>query len=301
MFYHTTRSLFVSAGIICGHHNLLKFAKAMSNGIVETSYMGNTLPTVFIVGGSWFTGCAVISFFASCFRWRRCAENPGHLVVWAHAVLAVLYWFLYVDWDFYLRGDGVELPWLRIGAEILIYLSYAWMVAVSLWLDWDDAIIAVAGTGFGGAMVSVSHLARPDLYWWGMAVGGAVLALIQLWQLRRSRRPDEWAWVFWAGWLIWIIGVPLTQLLGWTMTEALDKSPERNTTEIVYLVVYALSVTLYGWLQIFFFSSRPLNRPLEHLTPAGIPEQVSGGFLSNPNELVSSGITRRSQWTVAHE
>lgn len=264
--------------------------------------MGNTLPTVFLVGGGWFTGCAVISFLVSCFRWRRGSENPGHLVVWANAVLAVLYWFLYVDWDFYLRADGVELPWLRIGAEILVYLSYSWMVVVSMWLDWDDAILAVMGTGVGGALVSLSHLAAPDLYWWGMGIGAAILAATQLWQLRRSRRPDEWSWVFWVGWLVWIIGVPLTQLLGWTMTEVLDKSPERNTTEIIYLAVYGVAVTLYGWLQILWFSSRPLDRPLEHLTPAGVPAQEACGFMSSPNELVSSGIVnRRTPWTGARE
>lgn len=251
--------------------------------------MGNTLPFVFIAGGSWFALCAVISFLGSWLRWRRQGENPGHLVVWANVMLSILYWFLYVDWGFYLRKDGVELPWLRIAVEIVIYLLYSWMVSVSLWLDWDDAVIAIGATGLGGALVSLSHLITANRYWWGWAMGAVVLGLAQIWELRRSRRPDALAWVFFAGWLIWIIGVPLVQVLGWTMTEVLDESPSRGTTEIIYLIVYGLSVTIYGWVQILFFSSRPVNKPLEKLEPAAIPEQDSGGgYLSNPSQLVSS-------------
>ena len=259
--------------------------------------MGNTLPTVFLVGASWFTACAVISFLASWFVWRRGRENPGHLVVWANAVMAVLYWFLYVDWGFYLRKDGVELPWMRIAAEILVYLAYSWMVSVSLWLDWDDGMILVSGTGLAGAMVSLSHLVTADHYWWGWALGVGGLALAQLWALRRSRRPDSLAWLFFVGWLVWIIGVPLVQLLGWTMTEVLDKSPDRNTTEVLYLVVYGVVVTLYGWLQIALFSSRPVDKPIEVLEPAGVPGQEAC-FLNNPSDLVSASISHRPRrWT----
>ena len=115
--------------------------------------------------------------------------------------------------------------------------------------------------------------------------------------LRRSRRPDSLAWLFFVGWLVWIIGVPLVQLLGWTMTEVLDTSPDRNTTEILYLAIYGVVVTLYGWLQIALFSSRPVDKPIEVLEPAGVPGQESC-FLNNPGDLVSASISHRPRrWT----
>lgn len=247
------------------------------------------LDILFLVGAVWFTAFAVATFVLSWMRWRTGRENPGHLVAWAHTALAVLYWFLYVDAFFYLRGDGVEMPWVRMIAEIIVYMTYAWMVCVSLWLDWDDAaIVVIILTGVGGAMVTLSHLVANPNYWWGFAGGAGVLALAQLWTLRKSRRPDLVAWLLWGGWMIWIVGVPLVQLLGWTMTEVLDKSPARNTTEILYLVVYGLGVTVYGIVQIFIFTSRPPSRPLRQSPEQLVPPQQNCNYMQDPCQLVSS-------------
>jgi len=251
--------------------------------------MASTLWIIFLVGGIWFAVSSAISFVVSWLQWRRQHENPGHLVVLANLALSILYWYLFVDWNFFLRADGVEVPWLRQATEVLVFLVYSWMVTVSLWVDWDDAWVIVFLHTFAGALLLITNLVSAQVFWYGWAIAAATLLFAQIFMLRRSRRPDSIAWVLFAGWLVYAIGVPIVQALSWTMGEVFDNSPHRETSEIFYICVYAGGVSIYGWVQQGLFSMRPVDRPVVKLESPAIPEP--GEDMGEPSAVIGKSVS----------
>lgn len=268
------------------------------------------LKWLFVTGVVWFPLSVLVLAVASTYYWwhtRR--QNPGHLVIWTGMVLSMFYAVQLLDWGFVLRnGDGVEVPWTRGAAQIVAYFLYSWMLAIALWMDWDDTYIAVGAHTLVGVLLLAGDLASGNVGWYFWSVAVALLAAALVFLLRRSRQNSGKAWAMWLGWLIFSVGAPATQAFGWARGQVLDLSPERENTEIAYFVVYSVGLTVYGAVMIWAFSMRPAKtepstRPLPTLVPSKASavastlthrtaRQIGGEATARAASLVGGGSVR---------
>jgi hypothetical protein len=234
---------------------------------------------IFVTGLVWFSLVALVVSAVATWLWRRTKrENPGHLVMWTALAFAGFYLLQLLDWGFWLRNlDGVEFPWSRGASQIIGYFFFSWMVATSLWVDWDDAFMVVGAHTVVGALLFAGDFTggRVGWYWWSSAV--AVLAGAQLFLLRRARQSSGKSWLIWLGWLVYALGVPIGQAFGWTLGKVLERPPERKNTEIYYLVIYAVGLSLYGGVMVWAYSKRPARtQPSTRETPVLFPSGPPG-------------------------
>lgn len=262
--------------------------------------MTDPLLSIFVIGLVWFGLAAVVVTAAATLYWVRTKrENPGHLVAWTSVVFTLFYLFQLLDWGFVLRnGDGVEFPWTRGATQTIAYFLYSWMVAVAMWLDWDDRCLVIGAHTVVGAALFAGDFTSGDKgwYWWALAVAVLVATLVFL--LRRSRQNSFKAWAMWGGWLVYAVGVPTTQAFGWTLGKVINTPPERKDTEVMYLVAYTVGLTVYGAVMVWAYSKRPARtqtstRDTPVLFPAG------SSAVAKPTVTLSSTMSARTPYRMS--
>jgi hypothetical protein len=207
----------------------------------------STLDIFFIIGGGLPVLASVLATLIGQARWRReHKQNPTHLVVGKCILTALCYWSLFFAFSHYLRAaDSITVWWIRYATHIPVSMLAAWTMCAGLWmLPHDGWLVILMGQPIAATCQLLAELSSHprNYYWWSMAT--ALQALVFAFVLRRSRRADRVGWFMVIGTAAFLGGMLLIQLLGYSMTGALDSAPERRNTEIGYLVVNGVGAIL---------------------------------------------------------
>jgi hypothetical protein len=223
---------------------------------VVLAMAGNpTYTLIFAAGGAYFTLACIVALVISALLWLwRRRVYPSVLSALQFLMLAGAWWLMLLEFWPKQRADGREFPWYRDVALVFSLTLQTWIVASALHIVTVDGAFVIFLTLGGGIALVLGNFTVYPQGWWGVGSYIGVLAVVQFMLLRGSRTSHWRAWAIYLSSLICVIGLPLVQVLSWTMMEAADKNPHRKISEIVYLVVAAVGFTVNGVLSTLFYS-----------------------------------------------
>lgn len=256
--------------------------------------MVDTLTILFAVGAGAFGVAAIgVSGWGTLLWWRR-RENPSHLLAWMAAVYTMMYLALLVDSTSVLRTkDGTEYPWIRPVANAIVTPLFAWLAAMTLWLEWQAMLAAIVAGIVGTIALGLTDASPVPTAWMPWSFGlGAQLCVVAL-LLRRSQRPGMRAWALFGGALVWLVGMPVVQALSWTLGQVADKAPHRQTSETLYLIVSGTGIILYGALAMVLWKPMPGDFDVRDARMAAPPATTSAAlYVSEPIQVSSATSLR---------
>lgn len=215
-----------------------------------------TYTIIFGTGGAYFTLATIVAFVVAVLIWLwRKRISPALFSTLQFLILAGAWWLMLLEWWPKQRKDGREFPWYRDVVLAACLTLQTWIVAATLQLGVHDGTFVIFTTLGGAIALVLGNFAVYPQGWWGVGAYIALLAVVQFMILRGSQRNSWRAWAVYLTSLICVVGIPVVQLLSWTMTEALDKHPHRKLSEIFYLVVVAAGFTLNGIAATLFQST----------------------------------------------
>jgi hypothetical protein len=239
---------------------------------------------LFIVGGCTFAvlaiGAAVLS--GAAVLWKK-QFSTFILTTIQCSIMALVYALLAFDWWAKQRKDGREFPWYRDVAQVGVMFLHSWMVCVLLWLENVDAFVVLGVTFIGSVALAISNFMIADEYWYGWAAAGGVYILCNLFIIQAANRKTWHAYVVLATSMILVIGLPLVQMLSWTMSEALDKSPHNFDSEIAYLVVTVVGIAVTG-VAAGVLQAAP-HTAIQHIA---VPKAAEAEAEAEPEEQVAA-------------
>ncbi len=200
-----------------------------------------------IVGAcAFFIGavCALVAAYIYL-GWRKGGSTFIHTAIQC-ALASLVYALMFFDWWWHQRSDGREFPWYRDVALIGIVFLNTWIACVVMHIGKYQSFFVLGGTFAGAAALVAANFCVANIYWWGFSAGVVLYAICYGIIALTTPRHRLYAGIAFICCLILPIGLPLTQMLSWTMAEALDNSPDNINSNIMYLVVTAVGILVSG-------------------------------------------------------
>lgn len=243
---------------------------------------------LFILGSAAFcaAGLAAALLALIMLAWRRRFSSFIQSAVQCF-LMALVYALMAFDWWQKQRKDGREFPWYRDVAQIVVFFLQTWMISVALWLDKVDAFTALGATFCGAAALAMANFTVANIYWFGWSAGVVVFALCAIFIAITATHHNWRSWaVLLSGAILWV-GLPLAQLLSWTMTGALDDSPHNFNSEIFYLVVTFVGIVVSGLASGLLYVPKPMEKASASVPSAKLDAESEASATQQTNAAIN--------------
>jgi len=214
---------------------------------------------LFVIGGI----AAAVAAWAYA-GWRK-SFSTAILSLFQCCLLAIAHVLMFFDWNWKLRSDGREFPWYRDGALGLVVFLNTWMACVVVRVGKRESFFALSASFGGGLALVLANYCVANVYWWGLGAGSVLYFIAYAIIGLTARNHTLYAMIAFLSTLILPIGLPIVQLLSWTITQALDDHPDNINSNIVYLVVSAVGILIAG---VVCAVVQSLRAPFNYYTPA---------------------------------
>jgi hypothetical protein len=245
--------------------------------------VSTTLTILFSIGGGVNTVAGLVVLVGVYLYLIHHRLSAAFLIMLSFMLLGLVYFLMLLDWWPKQRHDGVEFPWYRDVAQIVITFFQTIIVAKELGIDGGlsggplqmrryldipfDCLVIVSVNTIAFVSLTFANFATPEKQWWFWGAGVALLlGCAVVWTYLRTRMRTLPAIMAQAASLVWLLGLPVVQALSWTMTEVLDTSPRRKSSEIAYLIVSfaGLLIPLLVIVYTTFVTEAYLHRDAHH-------------------------------------